>query len=740
MEKRLNLFSIFDKKDLSLIEFVTYSLGLGIGILVLIGIILSELKLFSVTLPIKILFITILSLLSILFFINLRFFIKDKKENTKFLIIFCLSLAIPIITFLISKFPATDFWAYHAKNIFLWNFLLPIKQTFVNWVPFWHIGYPLLQMYAPGTHILVIISTLITGLPVIFNDILINIVSYIFTVLAFYVFVSRFSNKKIAFISSVLLIFFARFINEVFIQGHHTNFLALGFGFLGLSIIGLKERTKIDHLLFVFFMFLCLIFHHSLFALLALSFFITFLFIDIWRAIKIALGLFISILLAGFWLFPALIEQVYWADTLTGFNPIFIYLVSLGPFILLALYGLFKLFKKYKVLSYFTTVLAFLSIIPVVVFPYLPLGLARILNKVFIGRFKATILTSILLLVFLSYGFFKIIKSIKFKKIGYFLLILWFIFSGLLINVYLRQDGIKLIEDNGIITKDSCEKLYLFDNYERLKPYLTDNKYRYYADPNILPLLFNVSGVKGSMGPRPRRDYIITPKEYNDYLSFVGAKIFITQEDLISDEYEFLFNLGNCTEKIYDFSFSMFKNPIKYFLEPEKFPTKIEIHNFKVYRAKNVRPVIEIPEFKPVIYLGRLNEEELILKKYYKIPLLQEKIETGLEVNNILDIKPIEFNGKNTLDYNIGIEKISINLEKSDKKVPIYIKINYSPHWKAYDEDGNKLKIYRTFTDLMLIEVANTNTVELIWEKTTYDLIGSIISIIGLILLIILLI
>ncbi len=71
--------------------------------------------------------------------------------------------------------------------------------------------------------------------------------------------------------------------------------------------------------------------------------------------------------------------------------------------------------------------------------------------------------------------------------------------------------------------------------------------------------------------------------------------------------------------------------------------------------------------------------------------------------------------------------KLQVN---SSDKVPILVKISYFPNWKAY-ENGKEIKIYKASPYLML--VYGTGIIELKYKSTFWDILGNLLTILGLI-------
>ncbi|MCK4649135.1 hypothetical protein KAT51_06405 [bacterium] len=84
------------------------------------------------------------------------------------------------------------------------------------------------------------------------------------------------------------------------------------------------------------------------------------------------------------------------------------------------------------------------------------------------------------------------------------------------------------------------------------------------------------------------------------------------------------------------------------------------------------------------------------------------------------------------LASNNGYLKMKVDAQGA---VPLYIKISYFPRWKAY-VNGEKAEVYRVSPNLML--VYGRGIVELKYQRTLVDHIGSLLTIIGLVFLIML--
>jgi len=671
----------------------------------------------------------------------------NKKYKKHLLLLFGASLLIPLFMLIIKRFPSSDFWWYHAKNWYLLKYLLPSGKI-IGWNPFWHLGYPILQMYGLGAHLLVLFLIKIFGFSLISSELLINSLAYILLIISFFIFLVKYVNFKLAYISAFLLIIFPRLFNEVFIQGHYTNLLALSFGLIGLSF--LDTRSIVRKILFILFMTLSLITHHSFFIILATAIILTTFFTQDKKVIfRTILKLILPIILISFWLIPAIIESKYWGVKSLSPNPLVLYLLSYGPFLIICFIGIASLFvkKRFKWIVFFISSLFFLSLASRYIFPHLLWFISNLLNKIFVETFKSTVVGSIFLIVGLAYVIIKCTESKKWKYLGAIILIGYILFSFFLINLYIKQDTTKLIfRDDDVFKKDSYNELYI-KNFDKLKGLIEINSLdnRYSISSMIGVRLFKVPAVQGVPAPMPRRYSLLDKDMENKFFRFSGTKLFISEEIDKKDSLP----LGDYTYYYFDFNLDLFKEIIKnknllnYLKHPEEFPSRIENGTLYIYKIRNPEEVIEISKFRPIAYIAKkeLWDNSLVEEEKYRIPITHFKKDKNidpyfLKVSNKGDIKfiPLELNTK--IDSKIEIEKINIFTEKINEYIPVYIKINYSPHWKAYIEK-EEIPVYNIFPDFMLILVPpGTEKVELIWEKTIYDYIGLIFSLLGLLLVV----
>lgn len=64
-----------------------------------------------------------------------------------------------------------------------------------------------------------------------------------------------------------------------------------------------------------------------------------------------------------------------------------------------------------------------------------------------------------------------------------------------------------------------------------------------------------------------------------------------------------------------------------------------------------------------------------------------------------------------------------------DEEVPVLIKMSYLPKWRAYDDEGNRVQIYRTSPNLMIVPVKGH--VSLYYQMTQLEWMTLLISIVG---------
>ncbi len=655
-----------------------------------------------------------------------------KKEKLKWFMLIVLLLVIPIITFLTRSFPSTDFWWYHIKNWFLLN-----NINLFGFNPYWHLGYPLLVMYAPLSHLIILFVTKITSLNLIYSELIINALTYIFLVISFFLFLKKYTYEKLAYLTALLLAISPRLINEIFIQGHYPNLLSLSFGLLALIFLDLTNKK--EKFLFILFMFLSLITHLSFFLIISITTFITLLIIDRKKLINFVKYAIIAVLISSFWLIPAVIESKYWAVSSLSPNPFIFYLLSFGPFLLLILIGLVLSYKqKLKFILTFSLTLIIISLATRYIFPYLPNLISTLLNKIFVETFKTTVTSIIFLTIFLALFFLKLFKT-KFKYLSTVLLICYVLFSFSLIYIYIKQDSTNIF----FINKEAYKDDPYTDFYTNSE--IPPDSSRYLIDASFGIRLLNVHSSSGPPAPMPRRNlYFNNETDFYDFLSFADTSLFITTKNL---SYTKLDNLGGYLDYEYDFSLNYFNSIIKnnnlldYIKNPKSFPSSSNIAEFYLYQSNKANPLIVVSDYYPIVFNSNEKlvdyKDYLIKNRYYIIPIVESKNDLSSifkKATNIDDIKFIDLDIDTSLSYSFAKNEIRIYPKKQDSETPIYIKINYSPHWHTYVND-KKIPIYNAFPDLMLvIAPSNTDRIILKWVKSIYDYIGIILTIIGIIL------
>ncbi len=678
---------------------LTFILAFLLGSIIIAGLVLNIVGL------VKIWLMAIISLIIIGLFYAffIRKGIKIEKEE---LILAGVTVIVGVALALMSRYPFSDFWWYHTKNWFIANYLLDFGK-FISWIPFWHFGYPLLVMYGPGSHILAVFFTRLLGINLFYGEVIINIASYVMLVLSLNLFLNRHISKKIAFLSSLLVAISPRLFNEVFIQGHYTNILALSFGLIGLNLLEQKDWKSI--ILFSVFMFLSLITHLSFFTILMLASILTFLLLRRFKDIKTIAKFALPIAISAFWLLPAVAESVYWHGTTQGPNPLVIYLLSFGPFILLIFYGMHIMRKeKMDYLLAFITSLFIISLIPLLLFPILPSTLTNLLQKIFVDTFKPTVTASILMILPITIAINHLIKNAKYKKIGMTFLLLFLIFCFFTNYVYLKQDAVGVIKFNDNYYRDnSYTKLYLA-NYNSIKKQMSSEEQAYNIDAIIGPEIFNVLVSSGPPAPSPRKNLELGKEGYTAYLRDNGVRVSLFRGKQDLDDYQLVDNLGFYEERLYGFSFDYIKGILRdgvlldYIINPEDYPSKKEDRQLAIYWTRNAGKLID----------DGLSDEKVTASVFGRQVDLSKK-----------------------LSYEIGIDNITI-LTRNTQNNKLKIGFNYSPHWKALI-DGNKSRIEKTELDAMSIDVpANAKKVELIWMYSIFDYLGIAISLLAIILII----
>jgi len=68
----------------------------------------------------------------------------------------------------------------------------------------------------------------------------------------------------------------------------------------------------------------------------------------------------------------------------------------------------------------------------------------------------------------------------------------------------------------------------------------------------------------------------------------------------------------------------------------------------------------------------------------------------------------------------------------SDKEIPLLVKVSYSLNWKAY-QDGKRIKIYKASPYLMVVE--GKGLIELKFERTIWNIFGSILTFLAVLLM-----
>ncbi len=657
-------------------------LGLLLGSIIISGLMLNTIS------YVKIWLMAILALLLLALFYWV--FIKKDAISEKYeIVLVVVTLAISLAMVVLSKFPFSDFWWYHEKNWFILHYLLDLGKL-TGWVPFWHFGNPLLQMYAPGSHVLVIFFTKIFSINQFYAEIIVNALSYILLILALNMFLTKHTDKKIAFLSSLFVAVSPRLFNEAFIQGHYTNLLSLAFGLIGLSFLESKEKK--DKILFTVFIFLSLITHFSFFTIILLSTALAITLLLRFKDYKLLGKFIIPIALAAFWLLPAIIESRYWQGTTEGPSPFIIYLLSFGPFLLLAFYGMYKMHKnKMSYVLAFSISFLIMSLLPVFLFPVLPDGIRNMLQKLFVDTFKSTVTASIFLVVPIVVGLKDIINSKKYRKLGYLLMGLFVAFSLYTDYVYARQDAINVVQFNKEYYKDNSYTQFYLNNYAAIKKTIYGEDVIYNLDPIFGPGLFNVFVASGPPAPAPKRNLGIKREDYLEYLKDNNVRLNVINYKVNQEDYQRVNALGFYTVKEYEISLDYFKKIINdgklfdYLLKPEKYPSKTEEKEVTIQLAKEHGEFIE------------------------------------------------DTTNESSLNYDIDGQNIIIYPKNSAK---IKIGFNYSPHWKAY-ADGKRIKIEKNEFDTMELDIpANAKKVELIWKNSAADYIGIVISLAAIALII----
>ena len=160
--------------------------------------------------------------------------------------------------------------------------------------------------------------------------------------------------------------------------------------------------------------------------------------------------------------------------------------------------------------------------------------------------------------------------------------------------------------------------------------------------------------------------------------------------------------------------------------------------DIEIYRINNTGRYVEVAKNEPVLVKTK-NWKSLSLEWFKRMDLIdtplvfssqhEDRFKLMIENDNLNSIKKIPVNSNCWINERVSNEEVKIKTNCIGK--PLLVKISYFPNWKV--EGANK--VYLVSPAFMLIYPEQEN-VRLYYGDTTIDIVGKILSVLGLIIVI----
>jgi len=622
--------------------------------------------------------------------------------------------------------------SHHYIAFYLKNYLLS-KFRITGWSPDWYAGFPFLTFYFPLTYILIAILSYILPFVIAFK---------IVTVLGVFLLpICTYTSLKlmkfefpIPILATIMSLYFLFSESFTFYGANIPSTLAGEFSYsLSFSLMvlltgtlykGIKENKHlIKNSLLLSLMSFSHLYTTSVF------FFSSAFFLKEWRKnLKyLFLFYFFGFSLIAFWLVPFILKSGYMSNMGWIQDKIIekLYLPPFNfflPFTLLAIpIGFIKRDERvFYFLGFILISLAF--------FYFLPNG--HLFNCRYLPFYY------FYSLVLASYAIGDIVRTINNKRVAIIFILIFLVFS-----FYYISSSLKFIpfwikwNYEGFESKEKWQTLKELFEYLKTLPYgrimheytpshdvygspRTLESVPYFSGKPIMEGLLIESGINApyhfwmqaylSERPSCPISYVgchsLNISKGYKYLKLFGIKYFIASSGKVKEEIE------------KDSNFKFLK----------------EIGDFRIYEVKGSGNIVEIPKYQPV-FARRDKWKELSLEwfksDFIDVPIIFTDENRENSIERLEDIDKVPLNANCSVEENVSNEEIKIRTNCIG--IPLLVKVSYFPNWKV--EGANK--IYLASPAFMVI-FPNSENVRIYYGIDFIDIFGSIITILGVILLV----
>ncbi|MEM4330852.1 MAG: hypothetical protein QW273_02490 [Candidatus Pacearchaeota archaeon] len=655
-----------------------------------------------------------------------------RKVNLKIIIIIIwifmysyLTLKVIIPYILYNQITTWDNIGHYFSSWYQKEYLFP---KMIGWNPFFFAGYPQGQFYPPLFFWVCALLSYFFSLEISYK-----IIVSLFILLAplsfFYFLKTWFSSLKstcLTFLMFSLLFkigegkwFHGGDFSSTFEVGLVQHFIAmvLFFFYFRSLIEGFKKKKFVlPSILFSIIILTHIVVSFSAaFAFLALFISKTESKEDLFYFIKHAL---LTLGLTSFWVIPYLAKIEYMNSVKVGFYCPYFFLMILVTLAISIYIGIKKEEDKY----------------PLSIFLILNIFFVTLFSSYFNLPFHFYRLTTIFILIFFVFlfSFFKKNEII----ISFFIIFLSIFFLVSAKSIDIR--GVKKIETESFIIKPEG-RVFIISSP-------TDDPIPHFFQHDII-LKNKVIGLKGLYVESAKNGVYILNLEKEIQPNAVSWGTYIYKERIINLSKD-IFSL----EKIVESQLRLFG--VNYLIGNQLQLSK------EMFLKRDFEQTLGLIKFKGISYAQPYN---LIKVGNYTLIEVLDHIPKKINISNTKDWdkKTLEWFLSENVTKEIlvyeevpkikgeGNEKVEIlNMSKrgdyikfkveSNKTVPVLIKISEFPNWRAYDEEGRRIKIYRASPYLMLVYAKGI--VEIKYEEILVDKIGKIISLFSLLILMIIIV
>lgn len=658
--------------------------------------------------------------------------------------IFLLSFFKPELLLSITTTSGGDTASHYYPAKFMRDYLLP-NGKIIGWSPGWYAGFPMFQFYFPPLFVLAASVSYVIPLQISFKIVTVlgTFLLPVFTFLGLKLMGFKFPVPIIAAVFTLLFLFNEG--NSMW-GGNIPSTLAGEFSYsFGLSLVVLffgslyKGIETRKHVLTNSILIALITFSHVYTMLFTLFSSVFFLLQRNKRSIQNLFYLLkiylIGFLLIGFWLFPFFMKLSY----TTPYNFTWVYGDArkeilpdiLLPAAVLAIFGsfiairnkdkriLFMLFSIlvssvfYFLSSYIGVVdirfIPFIQVLITIIAAYGANELIKKINKKIMIQLIIPVIIFILTIAWVSHNTTYIAYWIKWNYEGFENKSVWN--SYINVNNFLKgsyKDPRVIFEHSDLYndagTPRAFESLPLFSGrstYEGL----------YMQSSISAPFIFYFQSGISQSSPCPFPQWHCT--SYNStkaakHLEMFNVEYIIARTDMVKND---------------------LKNNTLYELAATFDP-------YEIFRLKtNPNTYVTVPKYQPVVFETKnwkvdsytwFQREDLL-----DVPLVftDSKSDFSLYSNDLEKIPKVPLNNSCNIKEDVGIDEISFSTDCVGK--PHIISISYYPNWKVEGAD----RIYLVSPSFMLV-VPKQKNVRLYYGEIKIDLLGRILSYLGILLMV----